>query len=133
MKRTMLRIFFLTSLLLLSLVIAQAQSASTATIIGTVTDPRGAVVPGATVVARNVDTGIERTTQTTNEGLYRFDNLPPGNYDVRVDAQGFSTTEAKAVKLQVGENRDVNFNLTIAGATGTVTVTAAVPLVEATK
>jgi hypothetical protein len=133
MKRTIVRIFFLGTLLLFPFVICHAQSASTATIRGTVSDPKGAVVPGATVVAKNVDTGIERTAQTNTDGLFRFDTLPPGNYDIRVDAQGFSTAQANAVKLQVGETRDVNFNLTIAGATGTVTITAAVPLVEATK
>jgi hypothetical protein len=133
MKRTMMRIFFTAILLSLSLVVAHAQSASTATITGTAVDPRGAVVGGATVVVKNVETGIERTTQTNSEGVFRFDNLRPGLYDLKADAQGFSTAEAKAVKLQVGETRDVKFNLAIAGATGTVNVTADVPLVEATK
>src|SRR5881394_3698809 len=79
----------------------------------------GAVVPGATVVAKNVDTGISRTTRSTSEGLYRFDNLPPGVYDVSVEAQGFAKGEAKSVKLQVGEQRDLNFNLVVTGTTAT--------------
>src|ERR1043166_10278541 len=101
MKRTLAQILFLGTLLSLSIVICQAQSASTATIIGTVTDPRGAVVPGATIVARNVDTGIERTTQTTTDGLYRFDNLPTRLYDLKGDAPGFWTAQTQAGKLQV--------------------------------
>ena len=112
---------------------ATAQTSGTATIVGTVLDPQGAAVASASVVARNVDTGIERNTKTTSEGLYRFDSLPPGVYDVRIDAQGFSKTTVKAVKLQVGEQRDVNFNLTVSGKTETVDITAASTLIETTK
>ena len=109
-----------------------AQNA-TATMVGTVLDPQGAVVPGANVVARNVDTGIERTTKSTSDGLYRFGNLPPGVYDVRVEAQGFSNAQAKGVQLQVGEQRDVNFNLVVSGTAASVDITAADALVETTK
>src|SRR5262245_22886105 len=106
--------------------------AATATITGTVADQQGGVVSGATVVARKVDTGIERTTKTTSDGLYRFDSLAPGVYDVRVEMRGFARTEATGVKLQVGEQRDVNFTVSASGATEKVTVTAS-PLVETTK
>ena len=97
---------FLSQLLMLTMLAASlaslcnAQSA-TATIVGTVVDPQGAVLQGATVVARKVDTGIERTTKTTSDGLYRFDSLPPGVYDIRVEAQGFGKSDVKAVRLQV--------------------------------
>jgi len=106
--------------------------AATATITGTVVDQQGGVISGATVVARKVDTGIERTTKTTSDGLYRFDSLAPGVYDVRIEMRGFARTEATAVRLQVGEQRDVNFTLSASGATEKVTVTAS-PLVETTK
>jgi hypothetical protein len=109
-----------------------AQTA-TATIVGTVSDPKGAVIPDATVVAKKVDTGIERTTTTSAEGTYRFDSLPPGIYDIRVAAQGFAPGLASAVNLQVGEQRDVNFAMNVAGATETVVVTSAAPLIETTK
>jgi Carboxypeptidase regulatory-like domain/TonB dependent receptor len=132
MRRRTMRLLMLTAILMSLLTVSIAQTA-TATIVGTVLDPQGAVVSNANVVARNVDTGIERTTKSTSEGLYRFGNLPPGVYDVRVDAQGFSRAEAKAVKLQVGEQRDVNFSLLVTGATATVTVTGAEPLVETGK
>lgn len=132
MTRRITSLLMLAALLTSSMGISYAQTA-TATIVGTVLDPQGGVVSNATVVARNVDTGIERTTQSTSEGLYRFGNLPPGVYDVRVDAQGFSKAEAKAVRLQVGEQRDVNFALVVPGTTATVDITASDALVETGK
>ena len=65
---------------------AHCQSAAFATILGQALDPQGASVPGARVSATNVETGIVRTTQTTSDGMYRFDNLPPGVYDVVIEA-----------------------------------------------
>ena len=112
--------------------LCNAQSA-TATIVGTVVDPQGAVLQGATVVARKVDTGIERTTKTTSDGLYRFDSLPPGVYDIRVEAQGFGKSEVKAVRLQVGELRDVNVTLSVSGKSEVVDISAAAPLIETAK
>src|SRR5882724_3004175 len=133
MIRSIVYTLGLLTALLLSSVVGYAQSASTATIIGTVGDPKGAVVKDATVVAKNVDTGIERTTTTSSDGLYRFDSLPPGNYDVRVDSAGFASAKAENVKLQVGERRDINFSLQVGSATGQVTITSEMPLVETTK
>jgi len=125
-------LLMLTVMLLPAVPLSHAQTA-TATIVGSLLDPQGAVVANATVVARNVETGIERNTKSTSEGLYRFGNLPPGVYDVSVEAQGFAKAGAKAVKLQVGEQRDVNFNLVVSGTMATVDVTAAEPLVETGK
>src|SRR6266446_5821703 len=133
MLKRILCSFGLLSLLVLSIGICQAQSASTATIIGRVSDSQGAVVKDAKVVARNTQTGIERTTTTSGDGLYTLETLPPAVYDITVEATGFTPAKAEAVKLQVGERRDVNFNLAIAGATGSVTVTAELPLVETAK
>lgn len=104
-----------------------------ATITGRALDPKGAAVPNAPVTATNTETGIVRSTQTTSEGLYRFENLPPGVYDVSIEASGFSKAEAKSVKLQVGEQRDVNFNLELAGQKQSVVVTSELALVETTK
>lgn len=112
---------------------ALAQSAGFATMTGRVLDPKGASVPNATVTATNTETGIARTTQTTNEGLYRMENLPPGIYDVSLDAAGFSKAEAKGVKLQVGEQRDVIFTLEMAGQKMSVMVTSEMPLIEQSK
>ena len=102
-------------LMLLTMHGAFGQSASFATFTGQALDPQGASIPGATVIATNVETAIVRTTQTTSDGLYRLDNLPPGIYDVVIEARSFTRVETKNVKLQVGEQRDINFNLQPAG------------------
>lgn len=110
-----------------------AQSASSATILGNVIDPAGRTVPNVKVVARNVDTGLERETLTTSEGLYVIPNLPPGTYNVRVEASGFAKAEAKGVTIQIGDQRGVNFKLALASVTTEITVSATTPLVETTK
>ncbi|HVF51644.1 MAG TPA: TonB-dependent receptor [Pyrinomonadaceae bacterium] len=83
----------------------EAQQPATATLRGIVTDPQGAVVPGSTVRAKHVSTGASRETQTNEEGAYVLTNLPPGEYELRVEAQGFATKVSKSpVVLQVGQN-----------------------------
>ncbi len=124
---------FLAAVLLYSASGAYAQSSAFATITGRVLDPKGASVPDAAVTATNTETGITRSTQTTNDGLYRFDNLAPGLYDVSLTAGGFTKAEAKSVKLQVGEQRDINFNLELEGQKQSVMVTSELPLIEQTK
>ncbi len=125
------------SLVILSCLLAAlgafAQSASTATITGRVVDPSGAVVAGAKVTATNVATGLVRSTNTTGTGDYSLPNLPPGTYDVKVSASGFAEGGAKGVTLNVGDQRDMNFKLPVAGSTATVEVTATAPLIETTK
>ena len=61
----------------------------TASISGTVSDPTGAVIPGAAVTAHNTDTGIDSTTQSNAQGFYNFPALPTGKYEVRIKATGF--------------------------------------------
>jgi len=124
------------SLFVLTIVagISTAAHAQTAEITGHVTDPQGAVVADATVLARNVATGAESTTHTTGDGIYRLPNLPPGDYSVRVPAShGFSAAEFKNVHLDVGAARDVNFKLSLGGASTTVEVSGEAPLIESTK
>ena len=113
--------------------VAYGQSAGFAAITGRVLDPKGATVPDITVTATNTETGLVRTTKTTSDGLYRFENLAPGIYNVSTEAAGFAKAEINSVKVQVGELRDVNFNLELAGQKQTVVVTSELPLVEATK
>jgi hypothetical protein len=120
-------------LLLFATNITYGQTAAFGTITGRVVDPKGASVPDATVTAKNTETGIVRTTKTTSDGLYRFENLPPGVYDVAVESSAFTKAEANHLKLQVGEQRDVNFTLAIAGQRLSVVVTSELPLVETTR
>jgi outer membrane receptor protein involved in Fe transport len=110
-----------------------AYGQSYATITGRAVDPKGATVPNATVTAANTETGLVRTTTTTSDGLYRFENLAPGIYDVTIEAGSFTKEVVKAVKLQVGEARDVNFTLELSTQKESVLVTSEIPLVETTK
>src|SRR5258707_13644532 len=112
---------------------AFAQSAATATIVGHVQDPQGAVVANAKVTATNVATNVGRTVGTTSAGDYTIPNLTPGVYTVKVEATTFAPAEAKQFKLNVGEQRDLNFKLVPAGATTSLEVTAEAPLLETTK
>jgi hypothetical protein len=110
-----------------------AQSASTATIVGQVLDPQGAVVPNANITATNPATGVGRSVVTTSTGNYTIPNLPPGTYNVKVEAKGFALGEAKNVILNVGDQRDLGFKLRVAGSSESVEVTTAAPLIESTK
>ena len=83
---------------------AEAQFASA--IEGTVTDPSGGVVPGATVTLTNEETGAVQTVATNEAGYYRFPALGNGLYTVRVSLQGFKTGMQEHIRLQVAETRD---------------------------
>jgi hypothetical protein len=131
--RRLIVLFVIMALCCLPAVLAVAQSASTAALTGQVVDPQGAVIANAKVTATNVATNIGRTANTTGAGDYTIPNLAPGTYDVRVEAAKFAVGVAKSIKLNVGDQRDLNFKLTVAGATQTVEVTTAAPLIETTK
>src|SRR5215469_4242512 len=89
------------------------------TILGTVTDPSGAVVTGAKVTVKNVNTGLERTTQTSADGSYSVPELPIGTYTVTVTQSGFQTAVTRDVVVDVSAERRVDAALK-AGATATV-------------
>jgi hypothetical protein len=95
-----------------------------ATLTGTVVDPNGAVVAGATVTITNVATNVSYNTQTTDAGLYRFPVLPVGTYSVRVEAPGFSAAEIQNTVLTVGQTVTQDVKLTVGAPTETVTVMA---------
>jgi hypothetical protein len=78
------------------------------TILGTVTDPSGAVIAGANVTVKNVGTGLERTTQTSADGSYALPELPIGTYTVTITLSGFQTFEATGVVVDVSAERRVN-------------------------
>ena len=91
---TLLFLAFLVSLAFLAGVPSVlAQGTGSATLRGTVKDPKGAVVPSATVTVINERTKDERKTTTNDEGVYVFSALTPGNYTLKVEAQGFKTAE----------------------------------------
>src|SRR5262245_19123662 len=96
---------------------------------GKVTDPQGAVLPGATVVASNVDTGIRSETTTNASGIYVFPSLDPGNYTVEVTMPSFATVRHEGLVLITGQNLTVDAHLEVAGVEETVTVTGESPLI----
>lgn len=91
-----------------------AQQAARATLTGTVTDPNGAVVAGVRVIATLESAGVRRETVTNDEGLYVLTDMVPGEYELRVEAQGFLTKETKVpISLKVGQSVTLNVPLEI--------------------
>lgn len=88
-----------------------AQSAATAALSGTVLDPNGAVIQGATVTVTQNATGVKRETRTTDEGFFVIPGLAAGEYEVLTQAKGFSNHLITAVTAQVGQNLALNINL----------------------
>ncbi len=103
---------------------AFGQATATAVLQGTVTDNSGAVIPGAKVSIGEKSTGLERTENSNGSGLYRFDLLPAGIYEVRVAVQGFSTGVYQNVELFVGRTTTIDARLSPSQQTETVTVEA---------
>ena len=104
----------------------------TGSIVGTIKDPQGAVVSGATVKATNTDTGYTRSTPTDADGDFRIDYLPVGHYTVEASAAGFKTYVQANVVLTVDQTQALSVTLEVGAQTQTVTVTAAPPLVNTT-
>ena len=105
-----------------------------ATVNGTVTDPAGAAVPGAKVTVTDSATGIERVTNTSEAGMFSFNALPSGAYDLNVEARGFKAGRRTGIGLTVGAVNTVDVALVIGAAQETVSVTASdAPLVEFTR
>jgi hypothetical protein len=110
--------------LLMACASASLFAQTTATLVGRVTDPSEAVVPGATVEARNVGTGLSRTAVTDTLGTYAIPGLPVGVYEVTINLQGFKRIVRTGVNLELGENARVDVKLELGGAEETVTVQA---------
>jgi hypothetical protein len=98
------------------------------TIVGTVLDPAGAAVPGATVVVTNVAMGTKATITTSQAGFYQATLLIPGIYRVDVAAPGFKKVLRDKIELRIGERLEINLSLEIGTAAESITVTAAAPL-----
>jgi hypothetical protein len=107
---------------------ASAQFASS--LEGTVTDPSGAIVPGATVTITNEATGATQTVTTTGAGYYRFPALPGSSYTVKVTLEGFKTIVQEHIVLPAAETKTVNVTLELGATAEEVTVTGEAPLVE---
>jgi len=103
------------------------------TILGTVTDPSGAVVTGAKVTAKNVNTGLERTTQTSADGSYSIPELPIGTYTVTISQSGFQTSSTTNVAVDVAAEKRVDVALKTGEAVTVVEVSGeTLPQIETT-
>ena len=115
-----------------STAMSQAQS-NAADLQGTVRDQKGAVVAGATIMARNTATNSSRDATTNDDGFYKITNLAPGEYEVSVKAPNYKTAVLPSVRLTVGQTADQDIPLEVGDLTATVTVAAASPnIVETT-
>jgi hypothetical protein len=104
---------------------ATAQVAGTGSIQGTVTDPSGAVVAGATVTAMNTDTSVETEVVSTKAGFFVVSLVKPGVYTVTVAASGFQTLVQQNVTVDALQTISVNAKLTVGSASQSITVTSA--------
>ncbi|HJZ80144.1 MAG TPA: carboxypeptidase-like regulatory domain-containing protein, partial [Pyrinomonadaceae bacterium] len=104
---------------------ALAQIGGTGSIQGVITDATGAVIPGATVTATNLATGVKTIRQTTGAGFYVLTPLPPGEYTVAVSATGFRPLEQEKVIVDALSTVGLNLTLQVGAANETVTVTSA--------
>jgi hypothetical protein len=100
---------------------------------GTVADKTGSVIAGATVKITSQGTGLAREVKTDGSGYYAAPFLPVGFYTIRVESQGFQTAEQKDLRLQVDEQREINFSLNPASVSSTVEVSATEVAVETTN
>jgi Carboxypeptidase regulatory-like domain len=112
---------------------AKAQGISTGSMSGTVTDPTGAVVAGATVTAVNLSTGQQFVEHTTDSGLFALRSLPPGFYKVTVESSSFRTLALDQIQVLVSQDTGLGtLKLEIGQASEVITVEGASPLIEAT-
>jgi len=119
--------------LLFTLTLATApmfgQSLTTGNITGTVFDPSHAVVPGAPVTLKGLDTGSTASTTTNSNGGYSFSLLKPGRYDVTVKQSGFAEVQ-QTVQVEVGQTSNAEIDLSVAKGTETIEVSGTAPLIN---
>lgn len=111
---------------------AMAQSTTAGAISGTVKDPKGAAVPGATVTVKNNETNKEVTATTDDGGGFKAVNLDPGTYSVTVNAQGFAAINNTAV-VEVGRTTSLDIDLSVQGTEATVEIHSEAPVINTTQ
>ncbi len=111
-------------------VCAQAVSSM---IVGTITDPQSAVLPGVTVTVHNVETGTSRTIVTDGAGTYQVRGLPAGRYDMKAELPGFATVVVNDLTLAIGSEVRRDLTMGLSTVEESLTVTGQAPVVETTK
>lgn len=109
---------------------AFAQASSSSDVVGKVTDPTGASVPGATVHLINMGTGAERTATTANDGSWSIPNIPPANYRIRVEKAGFKVAQIPSIDVEIGKTANGSVTLSVGAIDETVEVTALPPQLQ---
>jgi hypothetical protein len=104
--------------------------APTGQISGSITDPSGAVIAGAAVVATNTATNVRRETASNQDGLFQLPALPPGIYTLQVEAKGFPKQSREGLALQVGQVAEINFAMQIGNVAETIQVTGGAPVLQ---
>jgi hypothetical protein len=130
MARALLFALLFTSIDFLCAPYARAQGETTSAIVGQVTDPSGAVVPGAVVTVTSRETGLSRSVTTDDAGRFSFPQLKPGAYAVKVEARGFEPQRADNVLSGLGETQSVDFKLHMAQASQSVEVAGTPPMIN---
>lgn len=105
--------------------LAWAQTAATGTITGTVTDPTGAIVPGAEVEIMDLSTNLTKKVTSNEAGLYTIPNVPPATYRISVTMKGFRRATVTNFKVDVGKSYNLPFTLEVGDVATTVEVRAA--------
>ena len=116
--------------LTLLLFAAGAAAQSTALLTGTVVDPTGAVVPGAQITCRNVDTDLKSSAVANSAGIFRFPDLPVGAYELTISREGFGTLVRGGIQLLTDQTVDLTLTLRLGQTSQSVEVSAPAPLVQ---
>jgi len=125
------RLKYLPFLFLLLCLIPAASYAQNATIVGTVTDPSGAVMPNVNVTVTNPATGWTRTFPTNDAGQYVAPDIQIGHYNIKAEASGFKVSEQKDLVVQVGDRLRIDFQMKVGTSAETITVEANAIAVQA--
>jgi len=120
----MKRLAFVLGVLSLAFAVPLYSQTTNGGIQGSVTDASGGAVVGATVTARNMDTGLTEPTETSDAGVYFLPNLPPGRYSVTVEAKGLKKYSQEGVTVSVGTTTPLNIQMQIGAVTESITVSA---------
>src|ERR1051326_8056429 len=124
-----MRSLVLSAIILLNAGAALAQS-DRGTITGTVSDPAGAVVAGAPIQAKNVDTGVVYEGATSTTGNYTIPQLPAGNYEISVAVPGFKRYIRSSLPVEVAQTLRIDVTLEVGAASESVTVTETATLLK---
>jgi hypothetical protein len=133
MNRSLIRYSFSVVLWLLAALMTANAQEFRGSITGKVTDPTGAVLPGATVTVKNAATNVENTTTTNGDGDYNFPLLQPGRYNLTVNAQGFAPTVREGIEVKVADKLTLDVQVQVSSVGETVTTVASTETLDTGK